>query len=1316
MGPNPPPTPPDPVLPPWVPPHQPPNPSGGGTNDLSNTISERTLTISAWGSYVPVIFGRDIVGGQITLWHIAGGFLYLRLVWCIGECQEIESVAFEDGSIPDGTTFTHYLGTSSQTADPVLSALISGYSDTMRDVGTDDLSLCYSVIKCTIANLESFPKFMATIKGLKMKSPVPTIKSSEITASDEEIRKGYSFLITDNSSDGAMTHTVKFEESELINSEEYSFIFEVTAISGIGAGTAVVEWCDVAVVDTNTATQIDLNALGRFSGVSTYGTFSASKNHIGVIVSGANSGVSIAYNITIFNSLGNGVLKYSNIAGVALNHLLTDTKIGLGLTTDLSTYVAMIDRNNEVLTHQELSVDVYSESRSLIGKTLTRKNSIVNYIELLRGYARCMLDNRGGVIHYNVLKATPVSFTLTVSEMKEFRPFIKKSGDVPNLIRVYYTDTYTTPWKDNYVEIETAEVTSGAEYKREAVYKMDGFQTRPSAKRYAFDRINERLRLFGVKFKAHESVYDRYEGDTFTMSHPILGGSTFKMKIMSKVKTKPSEWQIIAELDDDSIYSNEIADYDPNSGLSTIPNPYTLIDATNLVISIDLPKYQNGVYFSTMICTWTPTTYQYNFFYRLELFNSATGVLVETKILDKSTVTGSFNNVQENVLYRIDLKIITFGTNVSTGISATYLPLGKDFPPTDVSGFGGYEANGLVTLKWADATDNQEIAHYYIQYGTAGFTWNDNESKILQTRLDAKELITNNVLVGTWDFLIKAVDNAGNVSVNATRLAGITVHLNSSFDSNTFGVFSRRITGLTYGKTDSIIEHKEIYGLSLEVEDYTGALIEIKKDDDTNALDVYPLANGRLDEASITAHIGADTYEVSIIYGQKEFADATAVFGKRADIAIAGVIQKDNGVPAMVFTGSQFYNATLPYSTSTDPLTLVAVASQSNITTTSAVILGQNSFLKGAVLITNASGKILPTAYRSSGSYQSLGGTSISNNETFMISATFNRSGNITSYLNGEPDGLIADSNADLVNSTLFQIGAWGAGFTALNGKFQYASIIQGDGGAKQREIFRVLNETYNIKGSGNVTLSEGIVPILSGRTTRNELTLDTLAEVDWLTNPNETFTALFPNGLDTYTEPLMEYGAGIANVLYSEIKDFGADFEGIFTMDTGADEYWINTDEALTTGGEIIESLSTANPVTKVMQLSASASPTTWIDYSNFSAPTTARYMRLKITSPNLTSRWRLNQGALKYRLLKTIQVQDYSGTTTSGTLTITLNESTSDIRLMTVNVNSVVGDYAIIAKVGASPWSSVQVTVYDSTGTIDTTARDVSGQIKYI
>ena len=259
----------NPLLPDWVPPTQDNNPSAGDINDISNTLSERILTVSPWGRYVPVIFGEELIGGILTLVQIDSGFLYMRLVWCVGEIEEIVSVEFEDGTTPDGVVFTHYTGITGQVADPTLSSLIGGYVDTLEDIGADGYNLAYTVVKVPIDSLAGFPRFIARIKGLKMLSPVPKTQAVRRTAISETDSDPMTFVgnvitLTDNT-DGQMGMFIRYEEAELINSDNYNFTIEVTALSGMGSGSGLVNWCNNPLIDDNTSLQMDINAIGTYN-------------------------------------------------------------------------------------------------------------------------------------------------------------------------------------------------------------------------------------------------------------------------------------------------------------------------------------------------------------------------------------------------------------------------------------------------------------------------------------------------------------------------------------------------------------------------------------------------------------------------------------------------------------------------------------------------------------------------------------------------------------------------------------------------------------------------------------------------------------------------------------------------------------------------------------------------------------------------------------------------------------------------------------------------------------------------------------------
>lgn len=269
-----------------------------------------------------------------------------------------------------------------------------------------------------------------------------------------------------------------------------------------------------------------------------------------------------------------------------------------------------------------------------------------------------------------------------------------------------------------------------------------------------------------------------------------------------------------------------------------------------------------------------------------------------------------------------------------------------------------------------------------------------------------------------------------------------------------------------YKKINDISTHKEIYSLSLEVTGYTGPLIQIKKDDDTNPLDIYPLQNGLIDTQTIINHVGVvDTYHVSIIYGQKLFANATAVLAKRGVIAIAGVIEKANGYPAIYFNGtSTTYSATLPYANTTENVSITSVFKTDDVTGAQ-VVVGTTNILQGFNLYLNSS---IPFSLAYKSSQDLVQSTSISAGGTYCITMTQSETA-MAIYL----DGTLKDSKTatytDYVVAGSLQIGAWGGASSYWAGYFQFTAVSLSIEDANAAEIYTQLNGRFNIDGTNTV-------------------------------------------------------------------------------------------------------------------------------------------------------------------------------------------------------------------------------------------------------
>lgn len=153
-------------------------------NKAATPPQQRTATVAASGALLPITYGRDNVPGLIFAKGLIGTDLVLGAIWSIGEIDAIEKVYINDvdASTISGVTITNYLGTSTQTADATLSSAIAGYNDTLTFAGKlRTRGIAYTVARITTAAaITGFPRFRATIRGLKILDPrsgTPTVRA-----------------------------------------------------------------------------------------------------------------------------------------------------------------------------------------------------------------------------------------------------------------------------------------------------------------------------------------------------------------------------------------------------------------------------------------------------------------------------------------------------------------------------------------------------------------------------------------------------------------------------------------------------------------------------------------------------------------------------------------------------------------------------------------------------------------------------------------------------------------------------------------------------------------------------------------------------------------------------------------------------------------------------------------------------------------------------------------------------------------------------------------------------------------------------------
>lgn len=151
--------------------------SASQINALATPPREQTLLIAGRGETLPILYGERDVPGRLIVLGTAGSDMLMAFLWCLGECQSIEGVYFDNAAVPVGVgevVLTHYLGTSTQTVDPTLAANVAAYNDRVRVPvpGGDYIGVCYTVARIPPGVLDGVPKVVtAHIKGRKVYDP-----------------------------------------------------------------------------------------------------------------------------------------------------------------------------------------------------------------------------------------------------------------------------------------------------------------------------------------------------------------------------------------------------------------------------------------------------------------------------------------------------------------------------------------------------------------------------------------------------------------------------------------------------------------------------------------------------------------------------------------------------------------------------------------------------------------------------------------------------------------------------------------------------------------------------------------------------------------------------------------------------------------------------------------------------------------------------------------------------------------------------------------------------------------------------------------
>lgn len=525
-----------------------------------------------------------------------------------------------------------------------------------------------------------------------------------------------------------------------------------------------------------------------------------------------------------------GLTVWTENPALHLADFLASTTYGAARTVDQSTVGAVADACDVLMAD--------GEPFATLGLALAAPRPPKEWADTLASYAFCWVveGNAGLKLVADGPRATDASYSHAAGDIVRIAN-IKGRGllAAPTSVACVYTDTSALPWRDR--TSDPVDLPSFAGEARPQTVPAPGIRSASQAKRWNTRRLNG-LSLADLSFDLY--VLDKgmaHEvGDVVEVTYPFHGFSAKKMRVAGEPeRDNPKVWRLPCIEYDPAAYSTAVVT-EPSSPDTTLPSPADPQPVTLNPMTEEVFQYQNE-YKSRLRVSWSADT-QLRAGYRFQLVKQG-GLVVASGPLAANATAWESGPVEEGKLHNFSIWTVGILGNESDEVTASYTPEGKDLLPPDVASLQGLEVGGEVRLWWPAVAEIGPV-RYEIRYGAAGVAWS---AATALDRVDALRWESSSVAEGTYDFLIKALDNVvktpgspGQYSANAVRKA-ITV----TSDANAKLVDSVDLATATVSNMTEITDYRDPTNRMWVTDDGTtwDSLFPLALDTYTNPLASY---------------------------------------------------------------------------------------------------------------------------------------------------------------------------------------------------------------------------------------------------------------------------------------------------------------------------------------------------------------------------------------------------------------------------------------------------------------------------------------------
>jgi hypothetical protein len=455
-----------------------------------------------------------------------------------------------------------------------------------------------------------------------------------------------------------------------------------------------------------------------------------------------------------------GTPAWSDNPAYCLADFVESTTYGMGRAIDWTSVATAAAACNAVISGQK---------RRTLNLSLIQEQFVDQWLDTLRAYAGCWVLNEGGEIKLLPDTTGSAVYAFDASNIVEGSVRVQKAGvsDIPTVMRVTYTDTSATPYRDAEAVAYAPGALAGTTPWRESNVPMPGINRYSQAYREAVERLNAlTLSDLTVSWACFDVGLALQVGDIVTVTHAI--GLTAKAVRLTSITDRGfGRYDLVGAEYDPAIYSDVVV-AEPttvDSGLSIAGTPPTL---TGLDAAEEIYRTGDGLISSRLRITWTdpewPNTLNY-----LVTITDATVLVHQGTAWDEVYVSPA---LQEGKTYTIGVRVISRAGVAGDEATTAQAMVGKiGTLPGDVPSLTCTEVAGKVYARWTAASDLDTL-DYEIRYGASSVTW---AAATYVQRISSLAYTIEGITSGTYDFLIKARDSYKQESANATRAAGVVI-------------------------------------------------------------------------------------------------------------------------------------------------------------------------------------------------------------------------------------------------------------------------------------------------------------------------------------------------------------------------------------------------------------------------------------------------------------------------------------------------------------------------------------------------------------